>query len=249
MNNQTQQTTAQPQQAMHPLTIAVTQALGYTENGGKPDLSNPSAGKTGETKSVFQFEPATWKAYSSQVFGQDNVPENADTETKVVMGKVSDWLHKGYTPEQIASMWNAGPGEPNAYTGKFSNGQSSSGVNAKYGVAYSVPQYVDKFMKYFNKFQGQGKLATNTSETAPENNQSQQNTQEDPQRAAAIAGIAAIDKNVKARAKSQSPKQITQQNQSAPEIQQKPSQGLVGLAFAGKKNKHKTNNQYNGPNK
>lgn len=137
----------------------VTRALGYTENGGKPDLGNPQAGKTGETASVFQFEPGTWDNYSKQVFGQV-VPMNADTETHVVQQKVGQWIQddikNGYSPEdaanRAASRWNAGAGEPDAYKGKFSDGSPSEGVNAKYGVNYSVPQYVGKFDTYMKQF-------------------------------------------------------------------------------------------------
>ena len=62
------------------------------------------------------------------------------------------WLEKGYTPKQIASIWNAGPGEPNAYTGKFSDGSPSRGVNKKYGVKFDVPSYADKVDKYVSEF-------------------------------------------------------------------------------------------------
>lgn len=128
---------------------AIVKALGYTENGGKPTVSKK--GKTGELKSIFQFEPGTWANYSKQVFGKE-VPLTPDTETHVVQQKVSKWLQSGYTPSQIASMWNAGIGEPDAYTGKFSDGTSSTGVNKKYGVAYNVPEYVDKFNNYLKEF-------------------------------------------------------------------------------------------------
>jgi len=133
------------------LSQAITKAIGYTENGGKPDLQDPSSGKSGEMKSIFQFTPETWANDSKQVFGKDNVPLNNDTESYVTNEMVSKWLAKGYTPSQIFSMWNAGIGEPDAYTGKFSNGESSSGTN-KEGVAYNVQDYVKKANKYLNEF-------------------------------------------------------------------------------------------------
>jgi hypothetical protein len=131
---------------------AITKAIAYTENGGKPDLKNPKKGKTGETASIFQFEPATWKNDAQQVLGNPDAPLTPENETTVVDTKVKQWLQKGYTPQQIFSMWNAGVGEPDAYTGKFSDGTSSSGVNPKYGVAYSVPKYVDTAMSYLKEF-------------------------------------------------------------------------------------------------
>lgn len=159
--------------------LNITKALAYTENGGKPDTNNLKSGKTGETKSMFQFEPATWKAYSQQVLGKV-VPITPENESLVAYGKVNKWYKQleaeGHSveeiPKMIASMWNAGPGEPNAYTGKFSNGSSSKGTNAKYGVKYDVPSYVSKFDKYLNSFgKGQspsiGQAETDTSESTP----------------------------------------------------------------------------------
>lgn len=131
------------------LAYAITKALAYTENGGKP--TNPQAGKTGELKSIFQFTPGTWKNYSTQTLGKE-VPITPDNETHVVVSKVSKWLEQGYTAKQIASMWNAGEGEPDAYTGKFSNGYSSIGVNHKYGVGYNVPRYADTLSNYAKQF-------------------------------------------------------------------------------------------------
>jgi len=134
------------------LVDAITKALGYTENGGKPDLNRLSAGKTGELKSIFQFTPDTWKNYAQQVYGDPNTPLTPDHETHVVKTKVAGWLEKGYSPKQIASMWNAGVGEPDAYSGKFSNGQPSRGINKKYGVPYDVPAYANKVDKYTQEF-------------------------------------------------------------------------------------------------
>jgi len=139
----------------------LTKAIAYTENGGKPDIKNTKAGKTGETKSVFQFEPATWSNYSKQVFGKV-VPETPDAETYVVQQKVTNWLKQGNTPQQILSMWNAGVGEPNAYTGKFSDGSPSVGTNEKYGVEYNVPEYVDKGMNYLKQFSDSNEPQPNT---------------------------------------------------------------------------------------
>ncbi len=141
------------------LSIAITKGLGYAENGGKPDIVNPLKGKTGEMKSIFQFEPATWKLYSKEVFGKE-MPMTADNESNVVLAKVSKWVKKkleeGKKPEEIipeiASAWNAGPAESNAYTGKFSDGSSSTGVNKKYGVKYDVPGYAKKVTNYANEF-------------------------------------------------------------------------------------------------
>lgn len=147
------------------LASAITKALGYAENGGKPDPNNTQAGKTGELKSIFQFTPDTWKNYAKEILGDENAELTPDAETFVVHKKVSDWLSKGYQPKQIASMWNAGVGEPDAYSGKFSNGSPSKGVNAKYGVQFDVPTYANKVEKYVNEFTG--KQGTQPTGAAP----------------------------------------------------------------------------------
>lgn len=133
-----------------PTVESVLKAIAYTENGGKPDINNPVKGKTGEMASIFQFTPATWKAVSKQVYGQD-VPLTPDTETHAMEQVIAEKLKK-YTPEQIASMHNAGAGEPDAYTGKFSDGSPSVGINKEYGVKYDVPAYVKKFDSYLKEF-------------------------------------------------------------------------------------------------
>lgn len=133
------------------LAEAVTKAIGYTENGGAP--TEAVAGKSGELKSIFQYEPGTWKKDAQQFLGDANAPLTRDNETYVTLSQVKQWLKKGYEPEQIFSMWNAGIGEPDAYTGKFSNGESSTGTN-KHGVKYSVPHYVNTGMKYLKEFSG-----------------------------------------------------------------------------------------------
>lgn len=156
------------------LSLAITKALAYTENGGKPNINATKAGKTGEMKSIFQFTPATWKNYSKQVTGQNNLPLNNETEAYVVHKKVSDWVNKlsseGKNPQEIsqiiASDWNAGEGEPKAYTGHFSNGNPSKGVNKKYGVPFDVPAYAKKVSTYTNQF-----LAENGNTSTGDKNQ------------------------------------------------------------------------------
>jgi len=129
---------------------AITKAIGYAENGGAPDINNPSAGKTGELKSIFQFEPATWKAYAKEYLGDANAPITPDNETTVTMKRVGDLLDKGFTAKQIASEWNSGAKD--AYTGKFSDGSPSVGVNKQYGVKFNVPAYANTVNNYAKQF-------------------------------------------------------------------------------------------------
>lgn len=130
--------------------LAITKAIGYAENGGAPDPNKTRAGKTGELKSIFQYTPETWKAYAKQYLGDENAALTPDSETEVTLRKVGDLLDSGYTAKQIASEWNSG--DKNAYTGKFTNGNPSIGINRKYGVRYDVPSYARKVNDYAKKF-------------------------------------------------------------------------------------------------
>lgn len=167
-----QQTQDQGTQIDPFLVGAITASIAGTENGGKPNLSNPSEGQSGEMKSIYQYTPGTWKSAAKQFLGSSDAPLNSDTETFVTMQRVNKWLQQGYNPQQIFSMWNAGPGEPNAYEGKFSNGESATGMN-KYGVKYNVPKYVDTAMNYLNSFmKRKGEIAPGG--TFPQNGTPQQ---------------------------------------------------------------------------
>lgn len=136
---------------LEPIANAITKGLAYAENGGTLDLNNLKAGKSGEMKSIFQYTPDTWKRDAGDVLGNPNAELTPDNETYVKHQIVLKELQKGRTASQIASMHNAGKGEPDAYTGKFSNGQSSIGTN-KYGVKFNVPDYAKKVVDYSKKF-------------------------------------------------------------------------------------------------
>ena len=180
MNNQQTQNGQGAQDSNIPVASAlITRALGYTENGGAPNLSNPSSGKTGEMKSIFQYEPATWKADAQKFLGDANAQLTPDNETKVAQSQVTEWLQKGYKVPQIASMWNAGVGEPDAYTGKFSDGSSSQGTNKEYGVKYDVPGYANKVTNYVKQFMQEAQQSQN----GQQNNQQPQKVSQAPQEA------------------------------------------------------------------
>ena len=91
-------------QQLNPEALSIVKALAYTENGGAPDISNLSAGQSGEEKSIFQFMPDTWKIYAKQVFGDPNTPLTPENESVVTYQKVNNWLNEGYSVKQIASM-------------------------------------------------------------------------------------------------------------------------------------------------
>ncbi len=134
------------------LADSITKAIAYQENGGKLNLNNPQKGQSGEVRSVFQFTPDTWKKYSQETFGHEE-PLTNDNETYVVREKVKKWIDEGRTTSQIASMWNAGEGKPDAYK------QNWKGVN-KYGVKYDTPAYAKNVLDYATKFYNEKKTST-----------------------------------------------------------------------------------------
>ncbi|MFH1052745.1 MAG: hypothetical protein V1779_17635 [bacterium] len=108
-----------------------------------------SKGASGEY-GAYQFMPKTWQSWSQQFVSEtlgipikeqtgilDATPENQDA---VAEWKIQQWVEQGYTPEQIASMWNSGT--PN-WEGKV-------GTNNQ-GVKYDVPAYVDRFKNTLSK--------------------------------------------------------------------------------------------------
>ena len=116
--------------------VNLAKAIRQTESGG-----NFSAkGKSGE-HGAYQFTPDTWKTQASK-YGINIPIEQATPEQQnaVAYNKIKEWKDKGHDVTQIASMWNAGEGEPDSYTGKFSTGTPSIGIN-KFGAKYDVPSY------------------------------------------------------------------------------------------------------------
>lgn len=130
---------AQQSAGLNPTAQILTNAIGKQENGGGA-LNYSAKGKSGEY-GAYQWIPDSWNAMSSK-FGV-NVPlEQATPEqqNQVAYSQVNDWLSKGYSPAQVASMWNAGEGAPNAYEG-------NSGTNSS-GVHYDTQQYAANVQKY-----------------------------------------------------------------------------------------------------
>lgn len=141
-------------QELDHLSLAITKALAYTENGGKPSVKGEKKGKSGELKSLFQYEPATWKAYSKAITGDANLPLTPANEALVTYGVVSKQVQKGLSegkrPDEIAtevgSTWNSG--DPQGAS------KGLMGTNRE-GVRYDVPAYAKKVVSYTNQFLGE----------------------------------------------------------------------------------------------
>ena len=129
--------------------VNLTKAIRQVESGGDINAS----GASGE-KSLYQFTPDTWKAYSSEA--GVNIPlEQATREqqNQVAYTKIKQWKDQGYNVGQVASMWNAGQGKPNAYA------EGHTGTN-QHGVQYDTPGYAQKVAEAYQGIKG-GNLGGN----------------------------------------------------------------------------------------
>lgn len=120
--------------------INLTKAIRQVESGGKVD----ARGASGEFGG-YQFTPDTWKAYASEA--GINVPleqANREQQNQVAYNKIKQWKDKGYNIGQVASMWNAGQGRPDAYQ------ENHRGTN-NYGVQYDTPAYAEKVAQAYQQ--------------------------------------------------------------------------------------------------
>jgi hypothetical protein len=115
----------------------IMNAVRQVESGGNYE----ARGGSGEY-GAYQFMPETWTEWSRQYAGEvlqmsvdqlEMTPENQDAVARWKIQKLAD---QGYSPQEIASIWNSGKPE---WKGKV-------GTN-KYGVKYNVPAYVSKIEK------------------------------------------------------------------------------------------------------
>lgn len=126
---------SQPVQAEAPeqthnqvLGVKIALAIKKVETGG----TFTAKGLSGERGS-YQIMPSTWNALAKKHLGT-TTKMTAELEEEVVLKEINSLLEKGYTPAQIALIWNAG------HAGKCSKGTN------KYGTPYDSCKYVQKVM-------------------------------------------------------------------------------------------------------
>jgi len=135
-----------------PRAINIAKAIRQHESGG--DYAIP--GKSGEF-GAYQFTEPTWNAYSKK-YGI-NVPlqqANRLQQNEVAVRQINDWITSGKAKNvgEIASMWNAGEGRPQAYL------EDNVGMN-KYGVKFNTPEYAKKVAGYYQQIK-QGDVSQET---------------------------------------------------------------------------------------
>jgi len=133
---------------LDPKIISLAKAIRSVESGNNLG----AIGTSGESSS-YQFMPETWKAYAKEILGDENAPMTLQNQNQVAYRKIEAWKKQGFNVGQVASMWNAGEGRPNAFK------ENWKGVNDK-GVAYDTPAYASKVAK---EYANQKKLYSNTT--------------------------------------------------------------------------------------
>lgn len=129
-----------------PQVKALTTAIRRAETGTSSDPYN-ARGASGEF-GAYQFMPDTYRNYAQKYLGDANASPTVENQNKIAYSFVKEKKDAGFTPAQIASMWNAGEGRPNAYKEGF------RGTN-KLGVAYDVPAYVQKVSQNYKELSSQ----------------------------------------------------------------------------------------------
>lgn len=126
--------------------VNLAKAIRQVESNKDPK----ARGASGEF-GYYQFMPQTWASSSKAFLGRDVPIEQATPEeqNEVAYKQIKQWKDAGYNPGQIASMWNAGPGKPNAYI------DGNKGVN-EHGVEYDTKAYAENVAKTYQQIKGSG---------------------------------------------------------------------------------------------
>lgn len=137
--------TASSPAALDPDAVNLAKSIRTAES----DNNFTQKGASGEY-GAYQWEPATWQKMSAAA--GVNVPLQQATpeqQNEVAYKQIKAWKDAGYNVGQIASMWNAGPGDPDAYI----NG--NVGTNAE-GVKYDTKAYAQKVATLYQQYKGAG---------------------------------------------------------------------------------------------
>lgn len=157
---------------LDPTVVNLAKAIRQSETGGDYNAVG-DVNASHKSFGAYQFGEDTWNAtapkYGINVPIQKATPEQ---QNAVAYNQIKEWKDSGKDVTQVASMWNAGEGEPDAYTGKFSNGQSS----VKPGK-FDVPAYVKSVAQAYQILKAGGQVQAdpnNPSSTAAPQPQAEQ---------------------------------------------------------------------------
>lgn len=135
--------------------VNLSKAIRQQESGGNYN----AVGDNGTSQGAYQWQPGNFAKDATQ-FGlnpNDFSPVNQD---KVAYAQINAYKQAGYSPDQIASLWNSG--KPDA-TGNV----GVTEINGK-PVNYDTPKYVQGVMNYFNQYKQQNPGQPATASTTPQ---------------------------------------------------------------------------------
>lgn len=132
---------------LDPQAVNLAKAIRQTESGGNFNAK----GKSGEY-GAYQFTQPTWESQSKK-YGVNAPLDKATPEqqNEVAYKQIKEWKDKGFNVGQIASMWNAGEGNPDAYI------KGHAGVN-KYGVKYDTGAYAKSVATAYQTLKNGGQV-------------------------------------------------------------------------------------------
>lgn len=138
----------QPQQPqLDPTILNLTKAIRKAEGFNGDSNIRGKAGEWG----AYQFMPETWDRYAKELgvnaqFGQASLAQ----QNEVAYKKLKQWKDSGYNVGQIASMWNAGEGRPNAYAEGWRKTDPKTGE-----VIFDTPAYAQKVATEYQRLKAE----------------------------------------------------------------------------------------------
>lgn len=121
-----------------------------------------AVGDAGTSKGAYQWQPGNFEAAASQ-YGLDPKDFSPVNQDKVAYHQVKALKDKGYTPEQVAAVWNAGEGHAN----DWQNHRGTTTINGQQ-IAYDTPAYVSSVVQEFQKLKGAPAPTTPSAPTSKE---------------------------------------------------------------------------------
>lgn len=122
--------------------VNLSKAIRQQESGGNYN----AVGDNGTSHGAYQWNKDHFSEGAKQ-FRLDPTDFSPVNQDKVAYAQINAYKEAGYSPEQIASVWNSGKKDP---TGN----QGTAIINGK-PVNYDTPKYVANVMGYFNQNKSQ----------------------------------------------------------------------------------------------
>lgn len=149
---------------LDPAVVNMARAIRTVESNGDYNAK----GDNGQSFGAYQFNGSNFQDWAKThgLNPSDTSPVNQD---KVAYYQMKSYKDMGFSPEQVAAAWNAGPNKA-----KDGSWQKNVGVNSQ-GIKYDTPGYVNKVIQAFNSIRagGEPKFGGTTSSVGQQEQLSQ----------------------------------------------------------------------------